>query len=144
MEAAGLTIKTEPYHTSIPRAQRGGEIIEPMMSTQWYVKIKPLAEKAYRAVESGQIKIIPERFEKVYYNWMNPETIKDWCISRQLWWGHRIPVWTCEECDHELAARIDPTRVPEVSQPSSAARPGCAGHVVLVGVVAVQHAGLAR
>ncbi len=113
MEAAGLTIKTEPYHTSIPRAQRGGEIIEPMMSTQWYVKIKPLAEKAYRAVESGQIKIIPERFEKVYYNWMDPENIKDWCISRQLWWGHRIPVWTCEECDHEWAARIDPTECPK-------------------------------
>jgi valyl-tRNA synthetase len=72
-----------------------------------------LAEKAYRAVESGQIKIIPERFEKVYYNWMNPETLKDWCISRQLWWGHRIPVWTCEECEHEFAARIDPTECPK-------------------------------
>ena len=113
MEAAGLTIKTEPYHTSIPRAQRGGEIIEPMMSTQWYVKIRPLAEKAYQAVESGQIKIIPERFEKVYYNWMNPETIKDWCISRQLWWGHRIPVWTCEACNHEFAARVDPVECPK-------------------------------
>jgi valyl-tRNA synthetase len=113
MEAANLTIKTEPYHTSIPRAQRGGEIIEPMMSTQWYVKIKPLAEKAYRAVESGQIRIIPERFEKVYYNWMDPENIKDWCISRQLWWGHRIPVWTCEECDHEFAARLDPSECPK-------------------------------
>jgi valyl-tRNA synthetase len=113
MKAAGLTIKTEPYRTSIPRAQRGGEIIEPMMSTQWYVKIRPLAEKAYRAVEDGRIKIIPERFEKVYYNWMNPETIKDWCISRQLWWGHRIPVWTCSECDHEWAARVDPVECPK-------------------------------
>ena len=113
MEAAGLTIKTEPYTTNIPRAQRGGEIIEPMLSTQWYVKIRPLAEKAYRAVEAGRIKIIPERFEKVYYNWMNPETIKDWCISRQLWWGHRIPVWTCEACGHEFAARVDPTACPK-------------------------------
>lgn len=113
MEAAGLTIKTEPYTTNIPRAQRGGEIIEPMLSTQWYVKIRPLAEKAYRAVEDGRIKIIPERFEKVYYNWMNPETIKDWCISRQLWWGHRIPVWTCEACGHEFAARLDPTDCPK-------------------------------
>jgi valyl-tRNA synthetase len=117
MEAAGLTIKTEPYRTSIPHAQRGGEVIEPMLSTQWYVKIKPLAEKAYRAVESGQIKIIPERFEKVYYNWMNPETIKDWCISRQLWWGHRIPVWTCEACEHEFAARLDPTECPKCHSP---------------------------
>ncbi len=113
MEAAGLTIKTEPYTTNIPRAQRGGEIIEPMLSTQWYVKIRPLAEKAYRAVEAGRIKIIPERFEKVYYNWMNPETIKDWCISRQLWWGHRIPVWTCEACGHEFAARVDPAACPK-------------------------------
>ena len=112
MEAAGLTIKTEPYTTNIPHAQRGGEIIEPLMSTQWYVKIEPLAEKAYRAVASGQIKIIPERFEKVYYNWMDPEHIKDWCISRQLWWGHRIPVWTCETCQHEWAARVDPAECP--------------------------------
>jgi valyl-tRNA synthetase len=111
MKAAGLTIKTEPYHTSIPRAQRGGEIIEPMISTQWYVKIKPLADKAIEVVRSGQIKIIPERFEKVYFNWM--ENIKDWCISRQLWWGHRIPVWTCEECGHEFAARIDPSECPK-------------------------------
>ena len=84
-----------------------------MMSTQWYVKIKPLAEKAYRAVESGQIKIIPERFEKVYFNWMDPDHIKDWCISRQLWWGHRIPVWTCEACRHEWAARVDPAACPQ-------------------------------
>ena len=110
MEAAGLTLKTEPYLTSIPRAQRGGEIIEPMMSTQWYVKIKPLADPAIEAVRSGHIKIVPERFEKVYFNWM--ENIKDWCISRQLWWGHRIPVWTCGN-GHEFAARIDPTTCPQ-------------------------------
>jgi valyl-tRNA synthetase len=111
MEAAGLTLKTEPYTTSIPHAQRGGEIIEPMISTQWYVKIKPLAEKAIEAVRDGRIKIIPERFEKVYFNWM--ENIKDWCISRQLWWGHRLPVWTCEDCGHEWAVRIDPTHCPK-------------------------------
>ncbi|HEY4722602.1 MAG TPA: class I tRNA ligase family protein, partial [Anaerolineae bacterium] len=84
-----------------------------MISTQWYVKIKPLAEKAYVAVQNGQIKIIPERFEKVYFNWMDPEHIKDWCISRQLWWGHRIPVWTCEDCEHEWAARIDLAHCPK-------------------------------
>lgn len=91
MEAAGLTIKAEDYTTIVPRSQRGGEIIEPMISTQWFVKIQPLAEKAIEAVRSGQIKIVPERFEKIYFNWM--ENIEDWCISRQLWWGHRIPAW---------------------------------------------------
>ena len=91
MTESGLTIKTEPYITRIPRSQRGGEVVEPMMSTQWYVKIQPLAEKALEAVRNGDIKIVPERFEKVYFHWL--ENIQDWCISRQLWWGHRIPAW---------------------------------------------------
>ena len=95
MDAAGLTIRTEPYVTRIPRSQRGGEVIEPMMSTQWYVKIQPLAEKALAAVRNGDIKIVPERYEKVYFHWL--ENIQDWCISRQLWWGHRIPAWYREK-----------------------------------------------
>ena len=82
MEAAGLTIKTEAHVTRIPRSQRGGEVIEPMMSTQWYVKIQPLAEKALEAVRNGAIKIVPERYQKVYYHWL--ENIQDWCISRQI------------------------------------------------------------
>jgi len=85
MRAEGLVIKEEPYTTTIPRSQRGGEIVEPMISTQWFVKIDPLAEKALAAVKNGDINIVPERFEKVYFNWL--ENIKDWCISRQLWWG---------------------------------------------------------
>ncbi len=96
MKAAGLVIKEEPYTLNVPRSERGGEIVEPMVSEQWFVKIKPLAEPALAAVRDGRIRIIPERFEKVYYNWM--ENIKDWCISRQLWWGHRIPVWYCDDC----------------------------------------------
>ena len=95
MEAEGLTIKTEPYETRIPRSQRGGEVVEPMMSTQWYVRIQPLADKAIKAVRDGRIKIVPERFEKVYFHWL--ENIQDWCISRQLWWGHRIPAWYREK-----------------------------------------------
>ena len=108
MEKAGLTLRTERYVTSIPRAQRGGEIVEPMLSTQWFVRIKPLAEAAIEAVRSGRIRIVPERFEKIYFNWL--ENIEDWCISRQLWWGHRIPVWYCADCGKETVAREDPTR----------------------------------
>jgi len=107
MKKAGLVIKEEPYIHQIPRAQRGGEIIEPMISTQWFVDISPLAEKALEAVKDGRIEFIPERFKKVYYNWM--ENIHDWCISRQLWWGHRIPVWYCADCNEITVARQDPT-----------------------------------
>jgi valyl-tRNA synthetase len=91
MEAAGLTIKVADHTHIIPRSQRGGEVIEPLLSTQWFLKIKPLADKAIKSVRDGQITIVPERFEKVYFHWL--ENIEDWCISRQLWWGHRIPAW---------------------------------------------------
>ena len=107
MKKAGLVIKTEPYRTTIPRSQRGGEIVEPMISTQWFVKIDPLAKAALEAVKDGSIRIVPERFEKTYFNWL--ENIKDWCISRQLWWGHRIPVWYCAD-HHMTVAREDPTQ----------------------------------
>ena len=103
MGVAGLTIKTEPYITRIPRSQRGGEVVEPMMSTQWYVRIQPLADKAAAAVRDGRIKIVPDRFEKVYFHWL--ENIQDWCISRQLWWGHRIPAWYREK-DGDPAGEI--------------------------------------
>ena len=110
MRAQGLVIKEEPYLMNVPRSQRGGEIVEPMISTQWFVRIKPLAEPAITAVREGRIRIIPERFTKVYYNWM--ENIQDWCISRQLWWGHRIPVWYCQDCGEMFASREDPAECP--------------------------------
>ncbi len=91
MEALGITIKVADHTYIVPRSQRGGEIVEPMLSTQWFLKIKPLAEKGLAAVRDGRIKIVPERFEKIYFHWL--ENIEDWCISRQLWWGHRIPAW---------------------------------------------------
>jgi valyl-tRNA synthetase len=110
MRADGLVVKEEPYMMNIPRSQRGGEIIEPMISTQWFVTIEPLAKAALEAVNDRRIQIIPERFTKVYNNWL--ENIEDWCISRQLWWGHRIPVWTCQECGEVIVAREDPTECP--------------------------------
>lgn len=95
MTAAGMTIKSEPHTLVIPRSQRGGEVVEPLLSDQWFVKMDAIAEKALNAVRNGDIKIVPERFEKVYYHWL--ENIQDWCVSRQLWWGHRIPAWYREK-----------------------------------------------
>lgn len=111
MDSLGLVIKEEPYLLNVPRSQRGGEIIEPLVSTQWFVKIEPLAEAALEAVKDGRIKIVPERFTKVYYNWM--ENIQDWCISRQLWWGHRIPVWYCDACQAVSVSRTDLVECPK-------------------------------
>ena len=110
MRLAGLVLKEEPYTLSVPRSQRGGEVVEPMVSTQWFVRIQPLADAALEAVRDGRIRIVPERFTKVYYNWL--ENIQDWCISRQLWWGHRIPVWYCHQCGQMIVARQDPAKCP--------------------------------
>jgi valyl-tRNA synthetase len=107
MKAAGLVIKEETYIHQVPRSQRGGEIIEPMVSTQWFVKMHSLADAGIEAVRDGRIEIVPERFVKVYYNWL--ENIRDWCISRQLWWGHRIPVWYCADCEKLTVTRQDPS-----------------------------------
>ena len=108
MKSADLVIKEEPYTLNVPRSERGGEIIEPMISEQWFVKIQDQAEKGLLAVKNGDIKIVPEHFEKVYFNWL--ENIQDWCISRQLWWGHRIPVWYCADCGKQTCTREDPTK----------------------------------
>ncbi len=91
MSAAGLVIKAEPYTMTVPRAQRGGEVIEPLISKQWFVNTEGMAALGLTAVRSGRIRIIPERFTKVYYHWL--ENLRPWCVSRQLWWGHRIPAW---------------------------------------------------
>lgn len=91
METAGLTIKAEPHMQRVPRSQRGGEVIEPMVSTQWFMKMKDMGERAVNSVKNKELVIIPDRFEKVWYNWL--DNIHDWCISRQLWWGHQIPVY---------------------------------------------------
>ena len=107
-EAEGWLVKVEDHRHAVGCCARCGTVIEPLISRQWYVKMKPLAEPAIRAVESGAIKIVPERFTKVYLHWM--ENIQDWCISRQIWWGHRIPVWYCDDCGHLTVAETDPTQ----------------------------------
>ncbi|XP_057500246.1 valine--tRNA ligase, chloroplastic/mitochondrial 2 isoform X3 [Actinidia eriantha] len=99
LEETGLAVKKEPHSLRVPRSQRGGEIIEPLVSKQWFVTMEPLADKALKAVQTGELTIMPERFEKIYNHWLS--NIKDWCISRQLWWGHRIPVWYIEGRDPE-------------------------------------------
>lgn len=108
LEDEGLLESITPHQHSIGHCQRSYDIAEPIVSLQWFVKIKPLAEPAIAAVEQGSIEIIPERFSKVYSNWM--ENIRDWCISRQLWWGHRIPVWYCNDCEHENVAIEEPEK----------------------------------
>jgi valyl-tRNA synthetase len=106
LEQAGLMVKVEPYRHSVGTHDRCGTVIEPLLSTQWFVKMKPLAEPAIRVVESEEITFYPPRWRNVYMSWMTE--IRDWCISRQLWWGHRIPVWYCAECAHLTVSRTDP------------------------------------
>ncbi|RCW42020.1 MULTISPECIES: valine--tRNA ligase [unclassified Halanaerobium] len=106
----GLLIKTEDHVHNVGECYRCDTVIEPLVSKQWFVKMKPLAEPAIEAVKDGTIKFVPERFSKVYMNWM--ENIRDWCISRQLWWGHRIPVWYCNNCGEVIVAREEPDECP--------------------------------
>ncbi|MBE7065189.1 MAG: valine--tRNA ligase [Ruminococcaceae bacterium] len=113
LEEQGFLVKTEPYKHNVGTCQRCGTVIEPVVSCQWYVKMQPLAEPAIEAVRSGKIKFIPERFANTYYNWM--ENIQDWCISRQLWWGHRIPAYYCQECGHMEVAAEMPSVCPKCS-----------------------------
>ena len=108
LEQEGLLERTEPYTVALGRCDRCDTTVEPMVSMQWFVDIKPLAKPAIEAVEDGRIRIVPERFTKVYMNWM--ENIRDWTISRQLWWGHRIPVWYCEECQGKTVVVEEPNR----------------------------------
>ena len=114
----GLLEKVDPYQHSVGHCYRCRTTVEPNLSKQWFVKIRPMAEKAIAAVEKGDTKIIPEIWTKTYFEWMH--NIKDWCISRQIWWGHRIPAWTCEPCGELIVAVDTPTSCPV-----------CGGHILV-------------
>ena len=106
LEEQGYLVKVEPYNHNVGCCYRCGSVVEPLTSPQWFVKMAPLAKRAIEVVKDGRIKFVPERFTKIYLNWM--ENVHDWCISRQLWWGHQIPAWTCEDCGHITVSREDP------------------------------------
>ena len=111
LEDGGFLKAVEPYKHNVGSCYRCGSVIEPRVSKQWFVKMEPLAKPAIEAVRSGRTRFIPERFDKIYFNWM--ENIKDWCISRQLWWGHRIPAWYCTGCGEMIVSRETPQTCPK-------------------------------
>ena len=110
LAAQSFLVGTKDYTVALGKCDRSGTIVEPRLSTQWFIKIKPLAEKAIAAVETDEITIVPDNYRQVYLNWMN--NIHDWCISRQLWWGHRIPAWRCS-CGEVIVARETPAKCPK-------------------------------
>jgi valyl-tRNA synthetase len=111
LKRQGLLVKVEPYQHSVGHCYRCKTVVEPNLSKQWFVSVKPLAEKAIAAVENGQTRIIPEMWTNTYYDWMN--NIRDWCVSRQIWWGHQIPAWTCDGCGQIVVAMEAPQTCPE-------------------------------
>ncbi|NLI20859.1 MAG: valine--tRNA ligase [Clostridiales bacterium] len=108
LEAQGYLVKVEDYTHNVGTCYRCHTTVDPVTSLQWFVKMEPLAKPAIEAVKSGQTKFVPDRFSKIYFNWM--ENIRDWCISRQLWWGHRIPAWYCDECGEIIVSREAPDK----------------------------------
>ena len=108
LEEQGYLVKTEPYSHNVGTCYRCHNDVEPLISAQWFVKMEPLAKEAIRVVQDGTIKFVPERFTKTSINWM--ENVHDWCISRQLWWGHQIPAWYCDDCGHINVSREDPSK----------------------------------
>ena len=141
LEAGGYLKEVEPLKHEVGTCYRCHTTIEPMVSRQWFVKMEPLAKPAIEAVEKGRIRFVPERFTKNYMNWM--KNTRDWCISRQLWWGHQIPAWYCDECGETVVAKEAPAACPKCGSTHLTRDPRHPGHLVLLGPVALQHPGLA-
>ena len=115
LEAEGALIKVEDYNHNVGTCYRCGTTVEPRVSTQWFVKMEPLAKPAIEAVKSGKTKFVPDRFDKIYYHWL--ENIKDWCISRQVWWGHQIPAFYCDECGEMTVTKENSAVCPKCGKP---------------------------
>ncbi len=140
LEREGRIVAREDYEHEVPYSHRSGERIEPLISLQWFMSMDELARPAVAAVRDGRVRIVPENHRRVYLDWM--ENIRPWCISRQLWWGHRLPVYYCETCGHVNVARRRTRVLPGVRR-SCPPGGGRARHVVLLGAVAVCDARLA-
>ena len=115
LEAAGFLVKVEEHAHAVGHCQRCDTVVEPLVSKQWFVRMQPLAEPAMEVVKAGRTEFVPERFTKIYMNWL--ENIRDWCISRQIWWGHRIPAWYCRDCGRTVVSRQDVTACPHCGGP---------------------------
>ena len=142
LEAQDLLVSVKDHVNSVGKCDRCKTVVEPRLSTQWFIKIQPLADKAIAAVELGHIKFTPEQYSKTYFEWMR--NIHDWCISRQLWWGHRIPAWHCLTCRKITVARDTPESCSPLWQRYTRAGNRCAGHLVLIRATALHSFWLAR
>ena len=141
LEKSRLLKKVEPHQHAVRHCYRCDTVVEPRLSDQWFVRMESLAKPALAAVRDGTIRILPERWEAVYINWL--ENIRDWNISRQLWWGHRIPVWYCDSCNKQIVSRTDVTACDKCGGPARQ-NERCARHLVLVVAIPNLYAGMAR
>ncbi len=141
LEAQEFLTRVESHVHNVGHCSRCKTIVEPLLSTQWFVDVGPMAKDAIRAVEEGDIKFVPANWAKTYFEWMY--NIRDWCISRQLWWGHRIPAWYCE-CGEVVVSRVDPTACPKCGSDEITQDEDVPRHLVQLTAVAVFDDGMAR